>query len=150
MSNPSISGPGDGYFGPKNWDERMLNSTGGALTAGSLVQVDESVIDSTTLAQTTIEDPSTLGLEQGGKFGVLLEDIANGERGLVRFRGRVKAQTTGTPAVGVYLSGANAANTMTATIGATFRVLGTALVTGSSVPTLIEFDGLSKGVNHAS
>jgi hypothetical protein len=149
MSNPSISGPGDGFFGPKNWDERMINSTGGALLKGDLVQIDESVIDATTKAQTTIEDPSTLGLEQGGKFGVLLEDIANGASGLVRFRGRVEAQTTGTPAVGVYITGANAANTMTATIAATFRVLGTVLVTGSAVPTLIEFDGLSKGVNHA-
>lgn len=147
MSNPSISGPGDGFFGPKNWDERMKNSTGGALAKGDLVQIDENVIDATTQAQTTIEDPSTLGLEQGGKFCVLLEDIADGGSGRVRFRGRVKAQTTGTPAVGVYLTGADSANTMVTLTAATFRCLGTVLVTGSAVPTLIEFDGLSKGNN---
>ena len=149
MSNPSVSGPGDGYRGPKNWDERMVNNTGGALSKGDLVQVDESVIDATTEAQTDIEAPTTLALEQGGKFGVLLEDIADGATGLVRFRGRVKAQTTGTPAAGTYITGANGVHTMTATITATFRVLGTTLETGTSSPTLIDFDGIGYGANHA-
>lgn len=149
MSNPSISGPGDGYFGPKNWDERMVNNTGGDLSKGDLVQVDESVIDATTTAQTDIEAPTTLALEQGGKFAVLLEDIADGEAGMVRFRGRVKAQTTGTPAAGVYITGANGVHTMTATIAATFRVLGTTLEAGTASPTLIDFDGVSGGMNVA-
>lgn len=151
MSNPSISGPGDGFRGPKNWDERMTNNSGSAYSKGDVVQIDESVVDSTTLAQTDIEDITAVGAEMG-TIGVCLEDIADGATGMVRFRGRVDAQTTGTPAVGTLLMAdgiATASNTLIVSAG-TGKIVAKCIETGTTTPTLVIFDGVNGfGVDHA-
>ena len=139
MSNPSITGPGDGFFGAMNWDVRM--SCAVAFSKGQVVQVDESTIDATTQAQTHVEAIDATGIEMG-TLCVLLEDIAAGGSGMCRFRGRVHALHSGATAVGVFLA-ATAAEVFAAS-GAEDKVVGKTLVTGSAtVPTLIDFDGVN-------
>jgi hypothetical protein len=146
MSNPSISGPGDGFFGQKTWDERM--SCAAAFSKGQVVQVDESTIDATTKAQTHVEAIDATGIEHG-TLCVLLEDIAAGGSGLCRFRGRVHALHSGATAVGVLL-GVTTAEVFAAAPAAG-KVVGKTLETGSTtVPTLIDFDGVNGFGNNVS
>ena len=139
MSNPSITGPGDGFFGAMNWDVRMASV--GAFSKGQVVQIDESVIDATTKAQTNVEGITAVGIEQG-TLCVLLEDIPAGGSGMCRFRGRVHALHSGATAVGVLLG-----VTLTevfAAAPATGKVVGKTIETGSAlIPTLIDFDGVN-------
>ena len=87
--------------------------------------------------------PTTAGLPDSF-FGVVLEAVADNNIAQVLVQGRVAAQTTGTPAVGVSLVAADAASTLAATGGAGGeKILGYAIVTGTSTPTDVVFDGIN-------
>lgn len=147
MAFPSVGGGGLGLTFA-NEDYRFTNNTGSAVTAGDLVQIDYSSISSTDsgipLAFDKVRVPQAAGRDMG-IYGVVLESAAAGARVAVRMRGRVKAQTTGTPAAGIFLvAPAAAVKTIgahaTTTLG---RCIAVTLEAGTTSPTWVLFDGIN-------
>lgn len=119
-----------------NTDIKMISTS--AVDPGDVVAVDGTVGSETRFD--TVKTPVTADLELG-LFAVALETVAAGAQGMFRFRGMVKAQTASTPAVGAKLAAANGVTTIAASAAVT-KVIAYALVTGTTVPTLVMFNGI--------
>lgn len=141
MSIP-VSGPGTGIFVERT-TYKMISTN--AVVAGDLVVVDGTV--GTNVVFDTVKQPATADLDHG-IFAVALETVATAGTGLFLFRGIVDGQTTGTPAVGAALAAANGADTFAAS-STTNKILGFALVTGTTTPTSILFNGIEGFGNDA-